>query len=147
MRKRELKRETESLLCVGQEQAIRTNLVKYSIDKTSETPCCRLCNENVESVIHIISACSNLVKNQYRKKHAKVAKKIHWLLCKKFYLECNEKWYEHVPDSVLGNERSKILWDFSIQTYKIIEHRQLDIVCINETAKTCLISNIAIPGD
>ena len=22
----------------------------------------------------------------------------------KFYLECNDKWYEHVPDSVLENE-------------------------------------------
>ena len=67
LRKGELNRETESLLCAAQEQAIRTNSVKYNIDKTSETPRCRLCNENVESVTHIISACPNLAKNQYRK--------------------------------------------------------------------------------
>ena len=64
-RKGELKRETESLLCAAQEQSIRTNSVKYSNDKTSETPRCRLYNENVESVTHIISTCPNLAKNQY----------------------------------------------------------------------------------
>ena len=77
LRKRELKRETGSLLCTAQEQAIRTNSVKYSIDKTSETPRCRLCNKNVESIIHIISTSPNLAKNQYQKRYDKVVKKIH----------------------------------------------------------------------
>ena len=70
----ELKRDTKSLLCAAQEQAIRTNLVNYSIEKTSETPHCKICNENVESVTYIISACLNLARNQYRKRHDKVAK-------------------------------------------------------------------------
>ena len=64
-----------------------------------------------------------------------------------FLLECNDKWYEHLPDSVLENEECKILWDFPIQIDKDIEHRQPDIVCINKTAKSCLIIGIAIPGD
>ena len=143
---RELKRETESLLCVAQEQAIRTNSVKYSIDKTSETPLWRLCNQNVGSVKHI-SACPNLAKNQYRKKRDKVAKKIHWLLSKKFHLECNNKWYEHVLDSVLDNEGCKILWDFPIQTHKFIEYRRPNIVCRDKISKNCLIIDIAIPRD
>ena len=62
---------------VAQEQAIGTNSVKYSIDTTSETPRCRLCNENVERVTDIISAYPNLVKKQYRKRHDKVEKKMH----------------------------------------------------------------------
>ena len=62
------------------------------------------------------------------KKHNKVAKKIHWLLWKKFYLECNDKRYKHVPDSVLENEGCKVLWDFPIQTDIVIEHRRPDIV-------------------
>ena len=75
MKKGELKRENQSLLFAAQEQTIRTNSLKYSTDKTSETALCRLCNENVKSVIHIISTCPNLAKNQYRKRHHKVAKK------------------------------------------------------------------------
>ena len=98
LRKEELKRDIESLLCAAQEQAIRTNSVKYSICKTKETPRCKLCNENVGSVTHIISICPNLAKNQYRKSHDKIAKKINWLLRKKFKLECNCKWYKHVSN-------------------------------------------------
>ena len=121
--------------------------MKYSIDKTSETQRCRLSNKNVESITHIISTCPNLAKSQYRKRHEKVAKKNHWLLCKKFLLECNDKWYEHVPDSVLENGGFKTLWNFSIQTDKVIEHRRPDIVFIDKIAKSCLIIDIAIPGD
>ena len=80
MKKGALKRETENLLCAAQEQAIRTNSVKYSIDKTSETPRCRPCNKDAEIVTHIINACPNLAKNQYQKSHDKLAKKIHLLL-------------------------------------------------------------------
>ena len=60
LRKGELKRETENILCAAQEQAFRTNSVKYSIGRTSETPLYRLCSRNFESVTHIISVCSNL---------------------------------------------------------------------------------------
>ena len=74
LREVDLERETESFLCGAQEQAIRTNLGNYSINKATETPVCRLFNENIESVTHIISACTNLAKNQYRKRYDKAAK-------------------------------------------------------------------------
>ena len=45
--KTDLKIGTEELLCAAQEQAIRTNYVKYHIDKTSESPLCRLCEKKV----------------------------------------------------------------------------------------------------
>ena len=43
-------------------------------------------------------------------------------------------------------KKCKILWDFSIQTDKVIEHRRSDVVCIYKIAKSCLIIDIAIPG-
>ena len=97
-------------------------------NNTSTTPLCRLCKEKTESVTHIVSACSNLAKNQYRKRHDKLGKKIHWLLCKKFLIDCNEKWFLHEPELVQENERCKLLWDFTIQTDKVLEHRRPDIV-------------------
>ena len=45
-----LKKETEGLILAAQEQALRTNSIKYSIDKTSETPLCRLCGDATETV-------------------------------------------------------------------------------------------------
>ena len=44
----DLKIGTEALLCAAQEQTIRTNYVKYHIDKTSEHPLCRLCGKKVK---------------------------------------------------------------------------------------------------
>ena len=50
LKRGEFKRETESLLCAAQEQALRVNTIKYSIDRTSDTPLCRLCNKKTESI-------------------------------------------------------------------------------------------------
>ena len=46
----DLKVGTEALLCAAQEQAIRTNYMKYHIDKTSGSPLSRLCGKKGESV-------------------------------------------------------------------------------------------------
>ena len=54
LKRGELKREAESLLCLAQEQALRVNAIKYSIDKIRDTPLCRLCNENTESITHTL---------------------------------------------------------------------------------------------
>ena len=47
---------------------------------------------------------------------------------------------------MLKNEGCKILWDFPTQT-EVIQHSWPDIVCINKRTKSCLIIDIAIPGD
>ena len=65
----DLKIGTEALLCVAQEQAIRTNYMKYHIDKTSERPLCRLCGKKGESVQHITSGCEKLPQKEYKKKN------------------------------------------------------------------------------
>ena len=66
-------KETEDLILAAQEQALRTNSIKHSIDKTSETPLCRLCGNSAETVKHTISGCKRLVQREYKKRHDKVA--------------------------------------------------------------------------
>ena len=73
----ELKPEIESLICAAHEQA--------------SPPPCRLCKEKVESVTHVVSSCSLLAGNQYRKRHDKLGKKVSWLLCKKSEIEYEDK--------------------------------------------------------
>ena len=65
--KSDLKIGTESLLCAAQEQAIRTDYVKQHIDKTSESPLCRLCGKKGESVEHLVSGCEKLAQKEYKK--------------------------------------------------------------------------------
>ena len=43
--------------------------------------------------------------------------------------------------------KQKILWDFLFQTDGRIEHRKPDIVVLDKTKNTCLIVDVAIPGD
>ena len=60
LRKRNLKRETESLLIAVQDNAIRTNHIKARIDETQQNSKCRLCGDRDETINHIISEYSKL---------------------------------------------------------------------------------------
>ena len=53
----------------------------------------------------------------------------HWGLSGKCGFDWNDKWYNHVPESVLENENYKLLWDFSIRADRHIEARRLDLKC------------------
>ena len=106
-----MKPETEALLCAAQEQALRTNYVKFQIDRTSESPLCRLCGEK----------CKKLAQKEYKKRHDNVARIVHWKLCGLYKLERAEKWYEHIPNGVIESDDVKILWDFNIQCNHVIE--------------------------
>ena len=122
----DLKVGTEALLCAAQEQAIRTNYIKYHIDKTSDSPMCRLCGKKGESVQHITSGCETLAQKEYKRRYNNVAKKVHWDICKKNGLEHSEKWYEHAPEGTVENEEIKVLWDINIQCDNLIEARRPD---------------------
>ena len=52
-----LKKEPDGLILAAQEKALRTNAIKYNIDKTSETSQCRMCGDTTETVGHIASGC------------------------------------------------------------------------------------------
>ena len=54
------KRETESLICAPQEQAILTNIIKEKIDKSQEQAKC--CSRADETINHIVSECPKLAQ-------------------------------------------------------------------------------------
>ena len=146
-----LKKETEGLILAAQEQALRVNWIKKMIDKQDCSAKCRMCDERDETVAHIVSECSQLAQNDYKKcRHDKIAAIIHWNYCKKFGFACTEKYHEHFVETkmkVLENDEVKLLWDFSIQTEKRIEHNKPDIVVLDKKQKLCLIIDVACPFD
>ena len=71
---------TGALICSAQEQALRTNFTKFYIDKSSESPLCRMCGEKAETVSHLVSECSKLAQREYKRRHDNVARYIHWQL-------------------------------------------------------------------
>ena len=147
LRKSNLKGCTEALICSAQEQALRTNYVKFHIDKTGESPLCRMCRVENETVSHIVSECKMLAQKEYKKRHDNVCRYIHWKLCEKHDFQRAQQWYEHEPDGVIENKGYKILWDFTIQCDTKIEARRPDIVLIDKTMKEVKIVDVTIPGD
>ena len=92
LQKSDLKGCTEALMCSAQEQALRTNYIKFHIDRTSASPLCRMCSNKGETVSHIVSECSVLAQREYTRRHDKVVRYIHWRLCEKFKLHNTDKW-------------------------------------------------------
>ena len=95
---------------------------------------------------HIVSGCEKLAQKEYKRRHDNVAKKINWDLCKRHDLEHHEKWYDHIPEGAIENDKIKLLWDINIQCDNVIEARRPDIVVIDKKERVCLIVDIAVPA-
>ena len=147
LQKSDLKVETEALTCAAQEQAIRTNYIKFNVNKTVESPISRMCGEKGESIGHIVSECEKLAQAEYKRRHDNVARIFHWTLCGKHDLERGANWYEHYPQGVVESDKVKMLWDFMIQCDHYIECRKPEIVVVEKEEKQCTIIDIATPGD
>ena len=143
----DLKVQTEATICAAQKQALRTNYIKNKIDKTSENPLCRMCREKGETMQHIICECKKLAQREYKRRHYTVAKLVHWTLCEQHNLERTERWYKHCPKGVVENDDVKLIWDINIQCDNIIEARRPDLILEDKKGKSCVIVNIAVPGD
>ena len=119
----------------------------YHIDKTSESPLRRLCGKKGESVQYITSGCEKLAQKEYKRRHGNVAKKVHWDICKKNWLEHSEKWYEHAPEGAVENEEIKVLWDINIQCDHLIDARRPNLIVMDKKEQKGIIINIAVPAD
>ena len=106
-----------------------------------------MCGERDESITHLITECKMLSQKEYKQRHDNTAKIVHLELCQKFCLGGEGKWYNHKPVSAFGNDKVKLLWDFSIQTDHVIKHRRYDIVVLYKTERKCHLIDIAVPGD
>ena len=102
--------------------------------------------ERGETVQHTICECKNLARREYKRKHDTVAKLVHWKLCEKHNLERKEKWYEHCPKGVVEDDDVKLIWDINIQC-DVMEARRPDLILVDKKAKSCVIIDVAVPGD
>ena len=69
---------------------------------------------------------------EYKTKHCRVGKVIHWELCKKLKFNNTNKWYMHNTEVGQENETQKVFWDFEIQIDHQISVRQSDQVRVNK---------------
>ena len=72
---------------------------------------------------------------------------MNWKVYKKLKFDQTVRWYMYKTESVLENEKHKILWDFEIQRDHLISSRKLDLTIVNKERKTWRISYFAVLAD
>ena len=73
-RKSDLHVCTEALICCAQEQSIRTNYIKYNINKTAESSLCRMCGTRNGTISHIVNGCGKFALKEYNRRHNNVGR-------------------------------------------------------------------------
>jgi hypothetical protein len=148
--KGDLKAETESEIAAAQDQVLQMTYYATKVLNTETDSICRLCHQFDEKIDYIISACPILAKKQYIKRHDRVSAQLHSNICKETgTIRQKKHWYEHVPKSVETSRGGKvtILWNQQVQTDKTILNNKPDIVICDNEKGTCMLIDIAIPGD
>ena len=75
---------------------------------------------------------------------------IYFNICKEIGVQLDKKhWYEQVPNSEVTNQGGKvtILWNQQVQTGRTIPNNKPDIMIRDNEKRTCMVIDVAIPGD
>ena len=108
----------------------------------------RVCGDRDEKINHIISECSKLAQQGYKRIYDWVSKVIHLKMYKKFKYDYTNILYMQNPAPVLENDTHKLQWDFNIQTDHLNLARRRELIIINNKKKrTCKIVDFAFPAD
>ena len=77
------------------------------------SPTCRLCEVGDETVRHLSPGCGKLSKGPHKRRHDRMGLRVYWELCRKYQVQCSDKWFEEVPDTVRKRKDGKfeIWWD------------------------------------
>ena len=144
-----LTKNTEGLIFAAQEQALQTNWLKAKISGGKEDARCRKCKKDLETVSHLISACSELCQVEYRKRHDRMGLRVYWEICKKYHIECSSKWYEEIPDRIRKSEcgNFEIWWDRSVETPDKLDHNKPDLIVIDRLKGHWTIIDFSVPND
>lgn len=113
-RKSNIKECTQPLIVSAQEQAVKTNCVKFDKDKTTESLLCRICVVENETVSHAVSKYVMLSRKEIKR-----GMKIYAGILITEYVK-NMVLKEHhngrsMSQMVALRTNREILWDFTIQ--------------------------------
>ena len=113
-RKSNMKECTQPLIVSAQEQAVKTNCVKFDKDKATESPLCRICVVENETVSHAVSKSVMLSRKEIKR-----GMKIYAGILITEYVK-NMVLKEHhngtsMSQTVALRTNREILWDFTIQ--------------------------------
>jgi hypothetical protein len=140
---------TERYIFAAQEQALGTRWARNARFKEDVDPMCRVCRKQLETVSHLASGCGELAKKQYVIRHDRMGRRVHWELCRKYGIECADRWYEHVPNSVTTDKDDQVViyWDRTVETAKALPHNRPDVVVVDKRLGKWTLVDFSVPLD
>jgi hypothetical protein len=99
---------------------------------------------------HNISACPILAKEQYMKRHYRVCAQLRFNICQELGVKLgNKHWYDHVPKLVEMSYEGKInqILEPASANHRTIPNDKPDIIIRDSKPGTCMLIDVAIPGD
>ena len=140
---------TEAFVFAAQEQALGTRWLRNKVYGEEVSAQCRVCGLKEETVMHLAGACGELAKKQYLKRHDRMGLRVHWELCGKYGVERSDKWYRHVPESVVTSSDGEVdlYWNRRVETVKSVEHNRPDVVVVDRKERKWTLVDFAVPLD
>jgi Reverse transcriptase (RNA-dependent DNA polymerase) len=141
--------ETESFVFSMQDEVVPTRgYQRHIIGDTSVLDVCRLCKRPGESIQHVLAGCPVLSLTDYLVRHNEAAKVVHQALARRSgFVEREVPYFRARPETVLENDRYKLLWDMPITTDRAVEANRPDMVWVDRVAKKGFIIDMAAPLD
>ena len=105
-----VKGETESTIAAAQNQATSKNYFKNKIFEEETETKCQLCKRHEETIDHLASGCTILVKNEYSMRHDKFCANFHYSICKALGIGWHTYRNTHMPKPVYEEGDITLLW-------------------------------------
>ncbi|XP_037776983.1 uncharacterized protein LOC119573955 [Penaeus monodon] len=141
------KRRQEEKIRNWKEKDLHGEFVRQTADVAGEDSWIWLRNVFFEKGDRRVCGCMKLAQGEYRKRHDKVALRVHWEICRKYGIECTDKWYDHQPLAVAENRDVRITWDMTVYTDKKLNHNRPDITRLRKDTQEWTLIDIAVPAD
>ena len=86
-----------------------------------------------------------LTGTQYVRRHDMIGRYVHWCTMKDKGVKVEESWMKHVPEKVVENNGTTIMWDSAIITDRKVKANRPDIIVHDTKNRTCLFIDISVP--
>ncbi|XP_074035582.1 uncharacterized protein [Leptinotarsa decemlineata] len=145
-----LKSETEGFIMACQDGVFNT-LVYRSRVMGIEVPDtrCRACREAPETLMHLLSACPAYAVSAYIHRHNAALRVLYYHLRHSYGID-ETPVLPYAPgdiESVVGNEKCRIYWNYSFPTLRLIQANKPDVVLLDHQIKTIFVVEFSAPGE
>ena len=139
-----LSSHVEGYVAALQEQEISTRAtIKRRLKDQTLPVKCRLCNNQDETVFHVLGSCSSLSSNMYTtSRHDAVGKVILQEI-----IDDNHQKFIKSPPPVTNTTTKEIWWNLQIKTTNKVKYNRPDIIVWDKETQVCSVIEVGVPLD